>query len=67
MLEFRYLECVFDELGIDESRCCRKMANGRRATGAITSLVNDRGMQLERTSILHETLLISVLMYGLRK
>ena len=57
----------FDELGIDEPRCCRKMANGRRVAGAIRSLVNFSGMQLERTSILHETLLISVLMYGLRK
>ena len=61
------MECVFDELGIDEPRCCRKMANGRTAASAIRFLVKGRGMQLECTSILHETLLISVLIYGLRK
>ena len=45
-------------------QCRRKMASGRRAAGAIRSLVNARYFQLEGARILNETMLIPVLMYG---
>ena len=38
------------------------MVSGRRAVGAIRSLVNASGLQLECARVLHESLL--VLMYG---
>ena len=40
------------------------MANGRRVAGAIRSLVNARGLQLECARVLHETLFVPVLKYG---
>ena len=39
------------------------MASGRRVSGASRSVVNARGLQLERARVLHETLLVPVLMY----
>ena len=39
------------------------MASGRRVTGTIRSLVNDRDLQLKYARVLHETLLVLVLMY----
>ena len=39
------------------------MASGRRVEGAIRSLVNVRGLQLECARVLQETLLIPLLMY----
>ena len=36
----------------------------RRVAGAIRSLVNARSLQLECGKVLHESLLVSVLMYG---
>ena len=64
VLEFKYLGCVLDESGTDEARCCRKVASGRRVTGAIRSLVNASDLQLECVRVLHETFLVPVLMYG---
>ena len=49
--EFKYLGCILDE-------CSRKVA------GAIRSLVNARDFHIEGASVLHETLLVPVLMYG---
>ena len=40
--ELKYLECVLDESGTDEVESCRKVASGRRSTGAIRFLVNIR-------------------------
>ena len=40
------------------------MASGRRVAGTIRSLVNVRDLQLECARVLHETLLVTVLMYG---
>ena len=40
------------------------MASGRKATGAIKSLVNARGPYLECARVLHEILLVPVLLYG---
>ena len=62
--EFKYLGCVLDESGTDEAECSRKVASGRRVAGAIRSLVNARSLQLECGKVLHESLLVSVLMYG---
>ena len=42
--EFKYLGCVSDESGTDESECSRV---GRRVADAIRSLVNARSLQLE--------------------
>ena len=35
--EFKYLGCVMNESGTDEAECRRKVASGRRVTGAIRS------------------------------
>ena len=40
------------------------MASGRRVAGAIRSLANARGLQLECARVLHESLLMHVFMYG---
>ena len=32
--EFKYLECVWDQSGIDEADCSRKVVSGRRVAGA---------------------------------
>ena len=40
------------------------MASGRRDAGAIRSLVNAMGLQLEYTRLLNESLLLPVLIYG---
>ena len=53
-----------DESGADEAECSRKVVSGRRVAGAIRSLVNTRDLQLECARILHETLLVTVLIYG---
>ena len=52
-----------DEAGIDGAECSRKVASGRRAAGAISSLVNTSDLQLQCAIVLHETLLVPVLMY----
>ena len=59
VLEFKYFVCVLDELGTN-----RMAASGRRVAGAIRSLVNAMGLQLEYARVFHSSLLISVLMYG---
>ena len=48
--EFKYLGCVLDKSGIDETECSRKVASGRSVAGAIRSLVNARDLQLEFAS-----------------
>ena len=45
----------------------RKVASGRRVVGAFKSLVNARVLQLDCARVLHETLLVPVLMYGMRQ
>ena len=56
--------CVLDGSGADGAECSRKVASGRRAVGAIRSLVNARDWQLECARIFHETFLVPFLMYG---
>ena len=53
-----------DESSTDETEFCRNVASGRRAAGAIRSLVNARELQLECTRVWHEKMLAPVLMYG---
>ena len=40
------------------------MVNGGMVAGAIKSLVNAKDLQFECAKVLHETLLVSVLMYS---
>ena len=40
--EFKYLGCVLNESGTDEGEYSKKVASGRRVTGAIRSLVKVR-------------------------
>ena len=55
---------VLDESGTDEAECRSKVTCGRRVAGAIRSLVNAKGLQLQRARVLHEQLLLTVPMYG---
>ena len=52
-----------DESGTDEAEF-RKVVSGRKAAGAIRSLVNARDLQLGCARVLYVTLLVPVLMYG---
>ena len=61
---FKYLGCVLEKLGSDETECSRKVASRRRIAGAMKSLVNVRSLQLEGARVLHESLLVPVLTYG---
>ena len=47
MSEFKYLRRVLDESGTDVAECRRKVASERKVEGAIRTLVNGRGLQLE--------------------
>ena len=40
------------------------MASGKRGAGAIRSLVNAIGLQLDCSRLMQETLLVPVLIYG---
>ena len=40
------------------------VASGRKVAGSIRSVVNARGLQIERAMVLHEELLMLVLLYG---
>ena len=62
--EFIYLRYVLDEAGIDGAECSRTEASGRRVASAIRSLVSARNLQIECATVLHETLIVSVLTYG---
>ena len=53
-----------DGSGIDVAECHSKVVSGRNIAGAIISLVNARGLQLECARVLHEALFMSVLLYG---
>ena len=56
--------CVLDEAGTYGAECSRKAASERSVACDIRSLVNARDLQLECATVLHETLLALVLMYG---
>ena len=52
---------VLNESGTDDAECRKKVVSGRNVANAIRSLVNTRGLQLERARVLHEGLLIPVM------
>ena len=59
--------CVLDKSGTDIARCGRKVANRMNDAGAVRSLVNDIGLQLECARALHEALLVLVLSHDNEK
>ena len=63
----KYLGCVLDELSTDEAECSSKVASRKRVAGAIRSLVNARGLQLECARFLYESLLCLFLCMALRQ
>ena len=62
-----YLGCVSEESGTYEVECRRKVANGRMVAGAIRSLVNAWGLQLECARVLHELLVVLFLRMVVRQ
>ena len=61
-LDIAYLGYVLDELGIYVAEHHKKVANVRKVVGAISFLVNSRGLQHEYVRVLHEALFVSVLL-----
>ena len=55
-----------DESGTDEAKCYKKVSSGRRATGAVRSMVNVQDLQIEQTRVLDESLLVLVLLYDIK-
>ena len=51
VFEFKYLGCVFDELGTDGAECSRKVVSRRMVPEAIRSLANARDLQLQCASL----------------
>lgn len=49
---------------MDNVECSRKVTDGRRMAGTIKSLVNIKGLSLKCTMILHHSVLLPVLLYG---
>ena len=49
---------------MNQAECRWKVASGGSVAGAIRSRFSSRGLQLECTSVLHETMLVPVLRYG---
>ena len=62
--KFKYMGYIVDESGKAVTECCRKVTNERKIAGAIRSLVNARGLQLESTMVLHQGLLVTAMLYG---
>ena len=62
--EFKYLGYMLDERGTDDAECNRKVVSGRKVSGAIKALVNEKGLSLDCARILHESMLSPVLLYG---
>ena len=56
-----------DESGTNCAEYSRRVESGRKAAGAIRSLVDDRDLHLDCARVLHETLLVTVLMYSSEK
>ena len=59
--EFKYFRLVLDESGTDGVECSMKVASYRMVAGAIRSLDNVKGLQLECARVLHDTLLVPLL------
>ena len=56
---------VSDEAGTDGGKCRRKVASGRRVASDIRSRVNARDLEVEYARVLHLTLIVPVLKYGI--
>ena len=54
-----------DTSNTDEEECSRKVQSRRRVAVAIRSLVNARSLQVECIRVLHESLLVPILTYGI--
>ena len=50
MSKFRYMGCFLDKLGINVAMCHIKVDCGRKVGGAIRSLINDSGLQVEHAA-----------------
>ena len=62
--EFKYFGCTLNESGAEVSECCRKIVSVWKIAGAIRSLVNAMGLQLQCERVLHETFLVPILLYN---
>jgi hypothetical protein len=62
--EFKYLGYMIENKGGDDAECDRKVSNGRRVAGAITTMGNAKNLNLECLKRLHECMLVPVLMFG---
>ena len=62
--EFKYLLRVLNDSSTGEAEFRRKVASGRKVTGAFRYLANVRRLQLECARVLYEILFLPVLMYG---
>ena len=56
--------CILYESGTHEAECHRKLISGRKVAGAIRSLIDARNLRFEYARVLHESLFVSVRMYG---
>ena len=65
--EFKYLGYILDLSGTDETECCRTVVSRRRVAGAIRSLVNDIGLQVDCARVLHGSFLVLFLCMVVRQ
>ena len=56
--------CSLDESGTYKTECRRKTVSRSMVADAIRNLVNAKGLPHECATVLHESLLVPVLMYG---
>ena len=56
---------MFLESDTIKAECCRKVASGRRVSDAIRSLVNTRSLQLGCVRVLHQSLVVAALPFGI--
>ena len=63
-MRFKYLECVLNESGTNETEYSRKAVSGRRVVGDIRSLVDAGNVQLECALVFLDSFLVPALAYG---
>ena len=54
---------MLNEKGVDDTECGRKVTSVNKVAGTRKSLVNAKRLSCERNRVLHESMLLSVLMY----
>ena len=52
--EFKYLGYMLDEKGTDDAECSRKVVSGRKVSGEIKPMVNEKELSLDCARISHE-------------